>query len=222
VLFPFFAAGLVYSTPKLAGLMLTAGIYDPVILAGTWQRTPLPRLEGELAYDLGFSQTGKLHLFSAALWQQLGATDETRTVNALGISAGGRVELGPVRLGASWHEGKGIGFFYALENSQTSFATDGTARLRTFDGYYFQGMVVLGRIDLSTGYGVARAHLFESEITSTTNSIPKQQQGINAGVFFHVNPYLVLALDYFRADFSWYLGEKQAVNAFNAGITATW
>ena len=29
-------------------------------------------------------------------------------------------------------------------------------------------------------------------------------------------------LDYFRADFSWYRGEKQGVNFINTGLTATW
>jgi hypothetical protein len=45
---------------------------------------------------------------------------------------------------------------------------------------------------------------------------------MNAVVVYHMTDYLHLALDYFRADFSWWLGEKQVVHFLSSGVTATW
>jgi hypothetical protein len=46
--------------------------------------------------------------------------------------------------------------------------------------------------------------------------------GNNAGVVFHVKPWLHFDLDFFRADFKWNLGEEQVVYIANTGMTMTW
>jgi hypothetical protein len=226
VLFPFFAAGMVYSTPKLAGFTLTAGLYDPVVLAGKWERTPYPRPEAELAYDASLGDVGKLHGFVTALWQKLGRRDSSVSTDVKGIAGGGRIELGPFRLGVAAFTGPGLGFSYAIQNSQANYRTstdpaqDG--QLRTFDGLYVQSGLALGKVDLAAGWGRARDHLLDIEVNDPLFSVPKEQRGISAGVFYHVNDYLTWGLDYFRADFSWYRGETQGVNFINTGLTATW
>src|SRR5436190_5955470 len=53
ILFPGFHAGLVYNTPVLAGLQLSAGLFDPAALnEGAYRRTPLPRAEAEATFNL--------------------------------------------------------------------------------------------------------------------------------------------------------------------------
>jgi hypothetical protein len=237
VLFPFFASGVVYATPSLAGLTLTTGVYDPVVMAGKWDRTGLPRVEGELAFDTALGTMGKAHVFATGVWQKLGRLNSDQSTEATGGAGGARFELGPVRIGGAAHYGKGLGFFYALENSPASFYTalgseppevDGT--LRTFDGFYAQGAVVLGRVDLAVGYGLARVRMLDldrnrqdcSDPNRSCYSLPKQQAGISAGAFYHIDENLVFGLDFFRADFAWYQGEKQGVNFVNAGLTMPW
>jgi hypothetical protein len=54
------------------------------------------------------------------------------------------------------------------------------------------------------------------------HSVIKHQMGISAGVVYHVKPWLHLDADFFRADFEWFLGEKQVIYFANAGMTFTW
>jgi len=57
---------------------------------------------------------------------------------------------------------------------------------------------------------------------SAAVSVLKQRVGLAVGVVYHLTDYLHLDVDYFRADAEWWLGEKQVVNTYNAGMTLTW
>jgi hypothetical protein len=223
VIFPFFASGFTYATPSVGGLTATVGLYEPALVAGHWDRTPLPRGEGEVAYDATLGNKGKLHLFANGLLQQLGEHSTTRNTTVYGWAGGRRVELGPVRLGAGYYRGKGIGFSYAIENS-TALYNSTTGNLRTFDGLYGQLMLVLGKIDLSAGIGQSRLHLIADDATVEfeNSSFPKTQTGINAGIFYHLNEYVVLGFDFFQAKYTWTLGDKQTVNTGSLGVTFVW
>lgn len=246
VLFPFFRSGLVYATPSLGGFTLTLGAYDPVILAGKWERVIMPTLEAEAAFTLPLGQMGMFKLFASGLYQRLGAAGnppsmggppDTRTlahktVDQYGGAGGARVEIGPVRLGLAAHYGKGLGFFYAQENSQAAYfnATDSAdprdGDLRTFRGFYGQLMVVLGKVDVAVGAGVSQLILLSFEQGSDPNIAPphvaKQNRGISGGVFFHLDDHLVLGLDYMDALYSWwYTSFTQHVRFVNAGLTMT-
>jgi hypothetical protein len=247
VLFPYYSAGIVYKTPTLAGFALAAGLYDPVTYPGTWELTPLPRPEAELTYDTPLGDLGKVHVAAEGLWQRVGNVGHSNTADAAGVAGGVRLELGPVRLGLAAHYGTGLGFFYALEDTPASVYTAGSGspndpasvngKLRVYDGYYGQLMLVLGkptdvdvhhpRVDLAVGYGAANLHQLEGLDVNNPNGpgnpgLIKQQAGINGGVFYHIDENLVASLDYFRADFTWYDGAKQGVNSLNTGLTMTW
>ena len=98
--------------------------------------------------------------------------------------------------------------------------------MRPIDGGYVQAQLVLNRFDLNLGAGITRAHQMTDDLdpANGTNqpSYLKSQRGISAVVVYHFASYLHGALDYFRADTNWWGGEKQGVNAFNVGMTATW
>ncbi|HVJ20666.1 MAG TPA: porin [Polyangiaceae bacterium] len=232
VFFPSFNAGIVYNTPSLAGLKLTAGMYDPSTLAlPGYVRTPLPRIESELGYDFGEKGPGgesppfALHLFVNGLWQRLvqagdpSAPVTTRSEDAWGLGMGGRVEvMGAFKIGASFHTGKGIGLAVPLENSPTAANTDGD--LRDTNGMYVQAMYSFPTgTDLAAGYGISRVKELP---TDTTISLIEHQRGISAAVYQHINQNFVLGFDWFRADYLWHEGETQAVNTFNLGATLHW
>jgi hypothetical protein len=246
VLFPFFRSGLVYATPSIGGFTLTAGAYDPVILAGKWERVIMPTLEAEAAFTMPIGGTGLFKLFGSGLFQRLGAagnppspggmpdtrTLATKTVDQYGGAGGLRLEIGPVRIGATGHYGKGLGFAYAQENSQAAYfnATNSMdprdGDLRTFRGFYGQLMVVLGKVDVAFGAGVSQLLLLSYENGSDPNIAPphvaKQQRGISGGIFIHLDDHLVLGLDYMDALYSWwYTGFTQHVRFANAGLTMT-
>jgi Gram-negative porin len=219
-----FASGLVYATPTLAGLQLSVGVFDPVALQGAWERTGLPRGEGELTFEREFGKTAKVVLFANGAYQKLYRRDSSDSTAAAGVGYGGRLEVGPVHLGLAGHYGKGLGLNYALEPSDATLDTFG--QLRKFDGYYGQAQIVAGPVDFFGGAGITRVFLGPNDGPDANgniaHSVVKSQLGINGGVVYHWRPFLHLDLDYFRAQFAWFLGEKQAVNAYNAGITFTW
>lgn len=240
-----FAAGVAYATPMVAGLQLTVGYYDPAMLAGSqFERTKFGRPEAELTFDLPLGNLGKIHLFGNGGWQKLYQRDSQLETQAYGVGYGGRVELGPVRLGLAGHWGKGLGLSYALEPSLATYSEDGR-ELRYFSGYYGQMQLVFGKFSISGGAGVTWVPQLESDkrdnrdndgnpatdsadddmnvgADPVANSYIKQQFGINGGIFYQFTDYLTLGMDYFRADFKWWERETQLVHFINTGITMTW
>jgi hypothetical protein len=225
-----FAAGLVYATPPLAGLQLSVGYYDPANIVGSvWERTKWGRPEAELTYDVPIGNVGKIHLFGNGTWQKLYQKDSPKDSTIYGAGYGGRFEVGPVRLGVAGHYGRGLGISYALDPSEATYGPpELTTDFRVFDGYYAQTQVVIGKFDVGGGAGVTRIRLLDVDVIpdpmtgQPKYSIIKQQLGVNAIVVYHMTDYLHLALDYFRADFSWWLGEKQVVHFLSSGVTTTW
>jgi hypothetical protein len=235
-----FCPGVVYATPVLAGFQLSVGAFDPLQLAGTWTRTKLLRPEAELTFELPFGKLGKVGAFVNGTTQQVYKRDAHGSTNARGFGAGARLELGPARLGGAMHYGKGLGMRYALEPGD---ATVGPRdKLRMFDGYYGQAMVVLDPIpiDVFAGAGISRAHKrpedglpiadgVPPDPDSPPESVPKSEMGINAGVVWHIKPWLHFDIDGFRADFRWYgvstetrPGDRQVAYILNSGMTVTW
>jgi hypothetical protein len=228
-----FAAGVVYATPSLAGIQLTAGYYDPATFVGLyWVRTKLGRPEAELTYDLPpVSQFLRLHLFVDGTFQKLYASDGPRSANVYGIAAGGRVEVGRFHLGAAGFYGPGLGVNYALNGSDAVVDQYHTQQLRKFDGLYVQGQVVLRQFDFNAGWGITRVHELAADIDpmyydpntgQPAASILKSRMGISGAIVYHMSPRLHFDIDYFRADIRWWLGEQQVVHTFNAGTTLTW
>jgi hypothetical protein len=241
-----FGAGLVYATPVLGGLQLSVGYYDPSNLVGTrLERSKWGRPEAELTYDLSFGNTGKLVLFGNGAWQKLYQGDSTFERTVYGGAGGARFELGPVRFGATAHAGKGLGLAFAFDPSEATVTEDGS-ELRNFSGFYGQLMLVFGKLSISGGAGITNVSRLAVDRVDTRdndgdpatpsadddgmpgmpdqppNSYTKSQFGINGGVFYRITDYLVLGVDYFRAEFRWWQDEKQVVNFLNSGMTVTW
>jgi hypothetical protein len=224
-----FAAGFIYGSPTLAGFQLNVGVFDPVALAaGGWTRTELARPEAELTFERQLGTLGKIVLFANGAYQKVykpgycAATAETGPCDetAAGFGYGGRLEIGPVHLGAAGHYGKGLGFSYALEQSYA--AMDALNNLRTFDGYYLQSQVVIKQFDLFAGWGITRVFLTPLDKTQPLNSNIKYQTGINGGVVYNLSPNLHFDLEYFRAQAKWWLGEQQTLNSVSSGMTVNW
>jgi Gram-negative porin len=220
-----FAAGLIYATPPIAGVQLSLGVFDPIALQGAWTRTKLPRGETELTVEEPIPDIGKVVFFGNGAYQKLYKQDSSDNTLAWGFGYGARVEVGPVHLGLAGHKGTGLGLNYALEASDATL--DAVGNLRKFDGYYVQSQVVLGQFDLSAGWGITRVFLGPQDSALDVNghiphSVVKSQMGISGVVVYHMKPWLHLDLDYFRADFSWFLGERQVVHTGSGGMTFTW
>jgi hypothetical protein len=242
-LFPFFRPGFVYATPSLGGFQVTAGVFDPAILPGKWERVITPTLEGEAAVTepMGF---GMFKLFVNGVFQQLGgaanfvdpspttpnpppdmSTLANTTVTQWGVAAGGRLEVGWFRLGVTGHYGPGLGFFYAQENSPAAYYFAGMntdpndGKLRTFRGGYAQAAAVFGPVMIAGGVGASQ--LLKLSIDNVmTSPMPKQNFGINAVFNYHIYDNLIWDIDWFRSESSWYgTAFKQTINVVNSGFT---
>jgi hypothetical protein len=230
VLASVFAAGVAYATPSFYGLMLTAGYYDPGNITGQYfGRTKLGRAEGEATYDLRLGTIGKLHVFVNGAYQKLYATQKSDSSDVYGAGVGARIELGPFHLGVAAHSGNGLGVNFFL-NQTDSIDNRQSGDLRYFDGAYVQTQTVVGKFDFNAGIGITRAHQLTADIDPQylnaegypSYSYLKSQFGISGVVVYHFTDNLHAALDYFRSDVKWWLGQHQVLNSYNAGMTVTW
>jgi len=250
VMFPGFAAGFLYSTPSLAGLHLHVGLYDPVRILGAWNRANIARPEAALSFEQKFAENGLVKLQAETLWQPVSRVESSQTTPATknmitqtvwGVAAGGRFELGPVRAGASFFRGRGLGQYYALQNSPVVFAQN--YDLRSFTGIYGQAALVFGPVQIAAGAGRVSVDQLEADKVDATTSNAKSQTGLSAAFYYSLSESLVLGIDYFRFQADWYgarrsttdpgtgmtvvlpgyiTPEKQVVSYINVGATFHW
>jgi hypothetical protein len=239
VMGPGFAAGIVYTTPAVAGgLKLQIGLYDPVRLLGVWERVPYPRPEGILSYERRLSPQLMFKLSAEGMYQYMGQGGSTATTSVYGVAGGGRIEAGPFRLGLSGFRGKGLGAYVALQNSPSSF-NSATRELRSFSGYYGQLAAAVGRGQASFGYGRVLDDQLESDKVDVGTSNLKSQAGVSAGYYLSVSDHLVVGADVFRFQTDWWGApassadqnatnllpikpEKQVIYFINIGATFHW
>jgi hypothetical protein len=263
-LFPGYSAGISYATPVFGGVQLNYGVYDPVIFAtaaapAAWSRAPYPRQEGALTLTRPFGTMGNsFRIGVEGLFQPIyrvaSTTDPTTMLttksnvssSVWGISGGARVEVGPLRLGASGFRGRGIGLGNALQRSVATADDDtsagGTDRLtyglRTFTGFYGQLGAMIQKWQLAAGYGMGIVDQLAADKANPNLSVIHSQAGISAAVYYHVSDSVVLALDYFHFKASWYgapivdanniptggklTGELQSLDFLNLGVTYHW
>jgi hypothetical protein len=248
-MFPGFAAGFQYSTPDFVGLRLHAGLYDPVRLLGAWNRAAVPRPEAARSFESKFGAVSLLKFQAEGMVQPVSrpSVDEATgaqsiiTENVWGAAFGGRIEVGPVRFGAAAFRGKGLGQYYALQNSP-AVVRNGTYEIRSFTGVYAQAALVFGKVQLSAGAGRVTIDQLEVDKRDFNLSNAKSQTGVSAAVYYGLSENLVLGLDYFRFQTDWYGAprssldanqepqllagflppERQVVNYINAGATFHW
>lgn len=237
VLGSWFASGIVYGTPVLGmkdgpTAQLNIGAFDPGVVVGAWTRTKWARPEAELTLECPFvssgTKFGKVVAFASALYEKMYQrnTPDSVSTSAKGIAYGGRLELGPVRLGVSGHYGRGLGLYNTLESSAAAVTQEN--ELRWIDGYSVLAMLVLGNVDVSAGWGITRVFLTTSDTALVTGTnypnfeLIKYQQGISCGAVYHVKPWLHVDVDLFRANFAWFYGDKQVDYVANSGMLFTW
>jgi hypothetical protein len=210
-------------------------VFDPAKIVGAWPRTKWPRPEAELTFTQPIGELGKLVLFTSGIYQRVylqGKPDSTYA-SAKGIAYGGRLELGRLRLGLAGHYGRGLGLYNTLESSAAVVSQQN--QLRWVDAYSALLMVVLGKVDVSFGWGITRVFLNAEDLTPYASMAInpsgaaggifepiKYQQGFSCGAVYHVKPWLHIDVDLFRANFVWYAGDTQVDWVANSGMLFTW
>jgi hypothetical protein len=231
-------------------LGLSIGLYDPAnIASGDLNRSPLPRLEGEVSYHL----PEKVRVFANGFWQLMEGTVPDPTgmpgarkdlhADAWGAQAGVMVTLGPVMVGGAGFTGAGFSPITYVDEHQT--AVDVTGTLRKSRGVFGLAALNIDSIHtkLAGGAGIFRVDKSENDPapisptgTPQNPQVLKQNLGVTAGIYQTTGP-VVFALEYFRAEHTLYeYGQTnpvdpnfidiktpaQAMNFVNAGFTVIW
>jgi hypothetical protein len=229
------SAGVYYSTPSLAGLSVSLGLFDATQYDVTYNRTNTPRPEAELAYE--FATEGfKAKVFGNGAFQKLYKQQNDKDSATLwGVSGGAGLELGPIQVGGNYFLGKGVGLTHAFAQTQgqvphlvgpnvhpITMAPIVPEQLRKFDGFAALAQYATGVFDIRAGFGQSRAHQLDVDKAVPTPALIKTQTAISAGFVFHVNESLHPSIDYLRGMYRWYGGPKQDVNFINLGATIDW
>jgi hypothetical protein len=216
-------------------LQVNVGLFDANSLVGSrWERLKWPRAETEVTFDKKLGGGTFFKVFANGAWQKVYDKENTQNRTLLGAGYGGRVEVGPVKLGLAGHYGKGVGLDFALQPSVAIWDNHEylveDAPLRAFMGYYAQAMVSATKsLDISAGFGATNvlqndedkvdlrdddsnpatpAASDSADKTTPVDSVGyvtiKRQMGISAGATIHVTENIHVALEYFRAMFQWY------------------
>ena len=198
VKFPGFWAGMVYTTPDLAGLKIKVAAFDPVAVGadmmgpgGTpvsqaWHKTPTPHFQTLAMYELAFGRV-KLKPFFNGFAQQIGRTEGNtdKTLTPYGVGGGLDVFLGSMfKLGAGGSSEQGTNLYVPLVGNET---VDGAGNLRHGASIYVQGMLTLGNLDLSAGFGQATLDRTTFDQNNNLN-INRLQRNVHGALQYHVGP----------------------------------
>jgi predicted porin len=195
-----FGAGFMYATPNIGGLQISVAAYDsnnipqrPLLNRSRW-----PQGQTEITFTRNFGATGLIKLFGNGAYQKL-YDFEGRPISTdvYGVGGGLRFEIGPLRVGAAGHWGKGIGITYSLEPHTSLYFVERTTqgvggltdpngqcsmgiasacppvKVRTVDGGYVQFQVAAhAKLDLRAGAGVTRVHQLPEDTQQNWRLIP--------------------------------------------------
>jgi hypothetical protein len=227
--FPSFNAGIVYNTPLRGnGVQLTVGAFDPartghqqVVL----ENTPFPRLESELAM-IYRKEAVFFTLFVNGMWQQAGGfipdmvTGSPVAIKrqALGVSGGGRLEVGGFKMGAVANWDRGGGDRVGLADD---IPVDNYGNLRTVMGGLGIIMYSVGKVDVSAGAGLTRVQQTPYDVMNADDVI-KNRLGAAGTIVYHLDPSVTWSLQYFRAEHEFWMGQVQKLNFVHSGIDFMW
>jgi hypothetical protein len=232
ILFPGFNAQLTYATPNFSGFQASVGLFDPAaVVQSSYTRTPLPRVEAELAYKA----PKFFHASVSGSWQKLGNQDNvTQTVDSIGIAGAMGLTFGPLQLGAAGFAGKGLGIWAALEDYPVFSSGSPTYIIRAQKGILGMAALNFGHTKIAGGVGETFVSKVAGEpaVFAPNEGInfPKSQFGVSAGIYQGLLENLVLGVDFFSATTTWNDAQspdnasivespKQTMNFVNVGAT---
>jgi hypothetical protein len=237
-MFPARHAQLGYATPLFAGVQLSVAALDPAMIDQFWNRTILPRFEGELTFKQTMQEhpvgNDEINVWANGMTQMIGRTgesppnvvvgdpgipaDSVRT--AWGVGGGAWFRFSGFGLGGTGWYGAGLGTAWALGNT----AIDATGHLRTHFGYLAIGNYRFGPMEVAASYGSSNAK--ETDWDKALNnpikvSVIKEVRGIGGKLAWHMEP-IVFSIDGMLLHYAWHRGETQNATVVSGGMLAEW
>lgn len=157
-----FQPQITYTTPTFAGLAASAGVFTPMVTAGSTEVNDSPGFQGKLTY--GFDAAGVTGtLWSGFITQKHDRTGAQAGYTGTGFDVGARLAYGPATLTGYYYTGEGIGTTGLFILSATA-----AGQTRDSDGFYVQGTVKpIEKLTLGVSYGESNLDLASGEVNPT-------------------------------------------------------
>lgn len=143
-----FQPQITYSSPKLSGFQLSAGIFEPLSsLTGPDENNKSPGFQAKLTYD------GNWGDLTARLWLS-GITQKHDTVlggasyTGSGFDTGAKLTYGPLTVTGYYYRASGLG-----TTALNLFDSDGAGDERDSEGFYLQALATFGKVSVGGSYG---------------------------------------------------------------------
>jgi hypothetical protein len=171
----------------------------------------LPHFQTLIRYEATLGPL-KLTPFFNGFVQQVGRAGTNETRSPWGAGGGLDVETSVVKVGVGGSTESGTTLYVPLFGAE---AIDGSGTLRKGASLYAQGMVTLGSVDVSGGFGFATLDRTTFDTAQNLN-INKRQQNLYGAVQYHL-AQLTFVAEINLLHHQWHLGNTQDVTVFTLG-----
>lgn len=158
-----FQPQITYTSPKLGGLQIAAGIFQPLqTVGGPTEYNDAPGFQAKATYDLASDGGLGLHAWVSGLIQKHDAVGALPGYTGKAIDLGAKLSYGPASLLGYYYTGSGVG-----TTGLFILSTDALGRKRDSSGYYVQGTLTFGKVTLGGSYGRSSLDLARGEVNPT-------------------------------------------------------
>ena len=175
-----FQPQITYSTPKMHGLQIAAGVFQPLVTAGIGELNGTPGFQGKVTYDFGKKLT--THLWAGGIVQHHDSYVGLPSYDGAAFDVGAKLGYSGLGLVGYYYNGSGVG-----TTGLFILSTDALGRKRDSSGFYVQGTYTIKKVTIGGSYGESSLDLADGEINPTllsTNSsyVGQLRYGLTAWV----------------------------------------
>ena len=198
-----------YTTPDMAGLKLTIGIFDPVepLLQGTPTPEASPGFHGKAAYT-----AGNLYLSASFLSQKHEGVSDASDFDSTAFDIGGKYKAGAFEVMAFFYTGEGLG-----TTALYTLSDDGAGNERDSDGFLAQIAYTISSTKIGLNYGESNLdHANAADELATPNLLEKNSK-YTLGVYHSLTPNLTLVAEFSDLSTEAHNGNENQSSNFNVG-----
>lgn len=198
-----------FTSVKMAGFSIGAGIFQPLTTIGTSEVNSQPGFQGKLAYDFAAGGvTG--HLWGGAISQKHDETATQRAYTGSAFEVGAKLAYGPAGLLGYYYSGSGVGTTGLFILSATAAGSK-----RDSDGFFIQATVTpLDKLTLGVSYGESNLDLANGEVNP---ALVKKNSSWIGQAKYALTPWVSLVGEYTATKSEAHGGGKASSDAIALG-----
>lgn len=150
-----------YSSPKMAGFQVSAGIFQPLTTIGRSEVNSTPGFQAKLTYDHATEGGLGIHAWVSGLSQKHDASGGLPSYTGNAVDVGAKLSYAGASLLGYYYTGKGVG-----TTGLFILSTDARGVKRKSEGFYVQGTYTIDKFTVGGSYGESRLDLASGEASS--------------------------------------------------------